>query len=110
MTPTLSAEYAYKPDSFPRKRGGHHLSGPRVAGRLGAMWLVRPGRPPPEGGYQAILLQVGFTRDRVSADRRELLPHDFTLTPNRQADPGRFVSVALSFESPRQDVILHHAQ
>jgi hypothetical protein len=74
-----SAEYAYKPDSVPRERGGHHLSGPAVTVRLVAMELVRPGRPPRERGYRAILLQVGFTRARVSADRRELLPHDFTL-------------------------------
>ena len=52
------------------------------------MLLVRPGRPPREGGWRAILLQVGFTRGRVSVDRRELLPHDFTLASDRQAGPG----------------------
>ena len=56
---------------------------------------------------RAILLQVGFTRARVTAQLRELLPHDFTLARARSA--RRYVSVALSFESPRQDVILHPA-
>jgi hypothetical protein len=93
----------------------------------------------PRTGNRAVLLQVGFTRDRVSADLRELLPHDFTLTPgtayvggptkwgragaesagvllnhfgvpNVPCTLGRFVSVALSFELPRQDVILHLAR
>jgi hypothetical protein len=54
---------------------------------------------------RAILLQVGFTRDRVTADRRALLPHDFTIAEL----PRLFVSVALSFESPRQAVSLHPA-
>ncbi len=35
------------------------------------------GRPPMTN--RAILLQVGFTRARVTATLRELLPHDFTL-------------------------------
>lgn len=52
----------------------------------------------------SVLLQVGFARARVTAQLRELLPHDFNLTPE-----GRYVSVALSFELPRQDVILHLA-
>ena len=49
---------------------------------------------------------MGFTRARVSATLRELLPHDFTLAGLHR----RYVSVALSFELPRQDVILHPAQ
>src|SRR5271165_2324500 len=98
------AKSACKPDSVP-PGGGHHLSGAVVTGDLVAMWLVGPGRSPrARRGMRAILLRVGFTRDRVTADRRELLPHDFTLTSERQAGPGRYVSVALSFESPRQDV------
>ena len=48
----------------------------------------------------------GLPRDHVTVDRRELLPHDFTIAEL----PRLYVSVALSFESPRQDVILHPAQ
>ena len=40
-------------------------------------------------GYRAVLLQVGFTRARVTATLRELLPPDFTLT--RQAVGGLFL-------------------
>ena len=37
---------------------------------------------------RAVLLQVGFTRARVTAERRALLPHDFTLTAGLcQAEP-----------------------
>jgi len=43
------------------------------------MLLVRLGLRP-RRGIRAILLQVGFTRARVTAVLRELLPHDFTLT------------------------------
>src|SRR5579884_2110987 len=34
--------------------------------------------------YRAVLLQVGFARARVTAVRRALLPHDFTLTAARR--------------------------
>ena len=43
------------------------------------MWLDWAGRPV-LADARAILLQVGFTRARVTATLRELLPHDFTLT------------------------------
>ena len=67
--------------------GDDHLSGARVTERLGAMWLVRTGRP----YNRAILLQVGFTRARVTAQLRELLPHDFTLAWAPESPRGMFL-------------------
>ena len=86
------------------RMGDDHLSGARVTERLDATWLVRTGQP----YNRAILLRVGFTRARVTARLRELLPHDFTLAW-APGESTRYVSVALSFELPRQDVILHPA-
>ncbi|MEA2786473.1 MAG: hypothetical protein QOF71_2577, partial [Candidatus Eremiobacteraeota bacterium] len=40
---------------------------------------------------RAVLLQVGFTRARVTAERRALLPHDFTLTVEPKRDGGMFL-------------------
>lgn len=50
----------------------------------------------PRGAHRAILLQVGFTRARVTAELRELLPHDFTLTGEAPAVCfcGTFLRVA----------------
>ncbi len=50
----------------------------------------------PRRAHRAILLQVGFTRARVSAELRELLPHDFTLTGEAPAVCfcGTFLRVA----------------
>jgi len=100
-----------------RRGRGRHLSGVAVTGGLVATLarVRRAGvrRPPgvssrPPAVDRAVLLQVGFTRARVSAERRALLPHDFTLAATLPS--GRYVSVALSFELPRQDVILHLAR
>jgi hypothetical protein len=65
--------------------------------------------PEPPADIRAVLLQVGFTRGCVTAALCELLPHNFTLA-GPIARPPRYVSVALSFELPRQDVILHPAR
>src|SRR6516164_6869338 len=71
------------------RTGDGHLSGMRVTAHLGATWLVSDGPSASLPRSRAVLLQVGFTRDRVTAVLRELLPHDFTLTSKR-----RYVSVA----------------
>ncbi|GAC1306433.1 MAG: hypothetical protein NVSMB21_09180 [Vulcanimicrobiaceae bacterium] len=92
-----------------RSRGGSHLSRVRVAADLDAMELVRTGRPDSGESIRAILLRVGFTREHVTVRRRRLLPSDFTLASPSELGGSRFVSVALSFELPRQDVILHAA-
>lgn len=54
--------------------------------------------------YQ-VLLRVGFTPTISRHTASELLPHFFTLTCQNR----RLFSVALSLESPPQDVILHPA-
>jgi len=65
--------------------GDDHLSGMRVTAHLGAIARSDgpPGAPASRRTDRAILLQVGFTRARVTATPRELLPHDFTLARKR---------------------------
>jgi len=53
------------------------------------------------------LLQVRFTRPGRHRRGRELLPHDFTLTPVRFRTLRRYVSVALSVGLPRLGVTQH---
>ena len=82
-----SAEYACKPDSVP----------------TGWAMTISLGRALPNASLRlcscgravrmdrAVLLQVGFTRARVSARLREPLPHDFTLTPTLARRGGMFL-------------------
>src|SRR5579872_5862251 len=56
-------------------------------------------------GNPTVLLRVGFARPTPLGAAGALLPHHFTLTARRTV--RRFVSVALSFESPRPAVSWH---
>ncbi len=76
------AEYACKPDSVLKLRlSDDHLSGAERC-RSPRCDLARADGQSVSitGTCRAILLQVGFTRTRVTATSRELLPHDFNLT------------------------------
>jgi len=94
-----SAEDACTPDSVPPEGGGRHLSGAGLTVDLDATLLVPPGRREfaEANSIRAVLLQVGFTLARVTAERRALLPHDFTLTVSCEAAVcfcGTFLRVA----------------
>jgi hypothetical protein len=77
-----AAKYACKPDSVWLRRAAAIISlghaSPRASMQRSSCGRAVRGR---EGHYRAVLLQVGFTRARVTATLRELLPHDFTLAP-----------------------------
>ena len=78
--------------SFPLRKDGDHLSSPTIGDQTGGSPLsaerryrrgqaANPGTGrAPKSPYLA-LLQVGFSRRRVTASGRTLLPSDFTLAP-----------------------------
>ena len=103
----------YKPGSvsFPQGKNGDHLSSPTTSDEAGRSppkaerryhrsQAANPGTGrAPMSPYLA-LLQVGFSRRRVTANGRTLLPSDFTLIlPLLER---RYVSVPLSVPDPRR--------
>ena len=101
------AKRACKPDSVSSGEPPEddHLSGMRVAAHLGATWLVGTGRPPLSRSSSG-LASGGVYPSARHRDAPGALTSRFHPYP---PSSGRYVSVALSFELPRQDVILHLA-
>jgi hypothetical protein len=81
-------KWACKPDSV-SPCGAAAISLGRVLPRASVRCSSSGRAAQSRGTVRAILLRVGFTRARVTATLRELLPHDFTLArPRRKPRSG----------------------
>src|ERR1700738_3458005 len=81
--PAIGAEDACTPDSVQASEEAVVVISLGHASRhtsLRRCSIRRAGECSRKNTSRAVLLQVGFTRARVTAKRRALLPHDFTLT------------------------------
>ena len=102
------AKYACKPDSVPPLRGADIISLGRTSPRASVRYsscgrAVRAH----EGHIERSCFRWGLPE---RASPRRSVSSYLTISPLPPNDVRRYVSVALSFESPRQDVILHPAR